>query len=162
MKITRRCMFETNSSSCHSFHFGGGEMVDLDFLTEEEVQSGKVFINRDYYGLENESYCDVRSKLRYLFTDISLGFYSPISFDVHQINRLNDVKRVFKEYTGCELIFDYSEDGYVDHESEGAISSMIWGNSHHHPNKKESNDKLMEFLFNTGSVVRTANDCDDY
>ena len=159
MQVVRIGMFETNSSSCHSFSFGGGNyMIGLDFMTPDELESGKVYVSKRYYGREEQYYHDVDDKLSYLFTDIANGKQMPHGCHPAEIDVLSTIHRVFKRYTGADLIFDFASSGEIDHESVNSLYSEIWGSRRNPKSESESDRLLTNFLFDAQSYIFTESD----
>ena len=136
---TRQGVFETNSSSTHS-------IVVCRRNTPKEY--GFLFISIGEYGWEVNTLTTPSERASYFYT---------LACDFLCRDVADDIWRVMCKYgIDCEFTdhahFDkdgYLDNGYVDHCGEGQefVEAML-----------HSEKRMIDFFFNPGSLVRTAND----
>lgn len=144
----RRGVFETNSSSMHSISIcWDGNNTELLHPVD-----GVLDVQFDEFGWEQEEYNDVHTKLSYLLTYIFSGCDAiECGEDRDEYKQL---MRVLSKYCGVECLnylncneVNYWQFGYIDHQSMDVPEECF-----------ESDDKLINFLFNPGSILITDND----
>lgn len=138
--VTRKNVFETNSSSSHSLTMDSSEVFELGSVSDEEVSSGKLQVYTGEYGWEWQRYYTVKGKLAYLVTELM------------RISSLEDsmesLKEMVKRRTGFDLEVIVTDSYYIDHESHGVASEVL-----------QDLKKLESFVF-SNSFVETGNDND--
>lgn len=145
MKQIRAGVFETNSSSTHSFCISK-EGFGLQNLPDKPPS---MYLPLDKeYGWENDCYSTCLEKTNYLFTVMcECGMTDEIKEFKHQL-RIMGVKithpHLYKNQYGS-----YNISGYVDHAGEVIcfIKQLLADSS-----------KLRRFLFNSKSCIYTGND----
>ena len=137
----RESVFETNSSSTHSLSISsvGGLYQTL------RHSDGIISVPLGFYefGWEQETYYDAESKLAYLLIyvrDWSNGKQKEF-FEI--------LKEVVEKQTGCTLIDNENEDGYIDHQS---VEDCDLHYMFHEP------ELIRQFIFNPNSYLETDND----
>lgn len=143
MKVQRKAVFETNSSSSHSVTIAdSGELLD----TLKVDTNGTVHLETGEYGWEVEDYYHPFDRASYAAT------FAANSSSEQYIQMLYDV---IKEHTCCRnVIINGKKDarneidyGYIDHQSWDEAARIF-----------ESKESLKNFLFNPRSSFRTDND----
>lgn len=130
----RRSVFETNSSSTHSFTYGN---TNNNLIVNDE--DGCVHTDLGEFGWEVETYYDSATKLAYIllvaasFTGHSFWYFGDTGFDkilesfkeTEEYKRIEDAVRSHMECVGI-VIEDRSE-GYIDHQSleQGSFDSWL-------------------------------------
>lgn len=146
----RANMFETNSSSTHTFTIHGADdsMIDLDFLTEEELASGTITISTiDLFIVSKRQLNDVRIKMAYVFTDIVDGCKSINQLPVERCRWLSDLSSVIGEHTGLSVVYNF--DHKQDCDNLGTeLTHIIWKRGGNQPK-----NKLKRFIFNDESCI---------
>ena len=155
MKVVRRGVFETNSSSSHSLTIcGDGNLSD----TCLPVVNGVVEIYPGEFGWGVEEHWDAASKASYALTYLKGGGgCTPNAAE--ELRELDMLRRVISNrMDGREVRFvpardgdDYYAWGYIDHQSakgEGNIGGEAFA----------SEEALAAFIFNPASGVRIDND----
>jgi uncharacterized protein YdeI (BOF family) len=130
-KVTRVGVFETNSSSSHSFSIG--KATDKELLPDTDKR-GEIHVGIGEYSWEEETYYDTLTKLDYVAIEGQEG---------KRREMLDGVLE--KHYPNVEFIFHDS--GYIDLESYDNVWCGI-----------ESVQDLENFLFSGESEVTTDND----
>ena len=150
----RKSVFETNSSSSHSLTLSQGDLVALPF-DKGTLRSGIAEVRVADYGWEWARYYNLANKLSYLLTQITGGNgLDHAEEDAAQKTRdmiaaeprLEQLRRIVKDYTGCELRFMPST-GYIDHDSEGLGMGLF-----------QDEAELRGLLFGADSYIETSND----
>ncbi len=148
MKLVRKGVFETNSSSCHSISIVGNSNI-LDKLYPNE--EGNIIVKGGEFGWEIQNYNDPETKLSYCAQDIVQTSYPPKDTIEWKSEEKRDMLiKVIKDQTGCnEVIFDAHSlnDGYIDHQSSGTTDEAFF-----------SEENLKTFIFNPSSSLHTDND----
>lgn len=158
---TRVGTFETNSSSSHSLTITHGELIEQPF-SQQELRDGAIHVYVGEYGWEWYRYYSAREKINYLITDI-FSPHGSFTGDENDFNYLNDEDRtkelrnqfpnfdmickVVEDFTGCSIIVDSFNNGYIDHDSVGTSHDAF-----------ASEDALKDFLFGKTSYLETGND----
>lgn len=141
----RRNLFETNSSATHGFVFGKGDefMIDLGFITVDELQSGKIEISTiDVTTITRTN--DVRRKMSYVFTAIVDGRVSIHDLPMDRCLQLFELSNTIERYTGLTVIYDFNYTDEYDNLSTD-IRTFIF--------RKNDKTLLRNFLFHEQSVV---------
>jgi len=140
MKQIRKGVFETNSSSTHSIALGLEMLLDT---IKPNADNNIIFLTGGEFGWEWAKYNDALTKANYCAVD-----------QKDNPDRLNMLKEVIREQTGCErVIIDISNEykdsnfSYVDHQSAGTSGGYFI-----------SKDKLRDFIFNKNSYLFIGND----
>jgi hypothetical protein len=133
-KLIRRGVFETNSSSSHSVSIGMDQDKEFVLDTIYPNQNGTITIHGDEFGWEWFKHNDAITKASYAAQQFR-----------YDENSLETLKEVIIEQTGAEQVeFVGLDDGYVDHDSQGILtSSKHW---------------LKDFIFNKNSWLFGGND----
>lgn len=132
-KLIRKGVFETNSSSSHSIAIAS---EDKEFVLDTIYpdQNGTIIIRGDEFGWEWFKHNDAQTKATYAAQQFCNNEYA-----------LETLEYVIKEQTGAErVIFEGLNDGYIDHDSVGIVSSKA--------------DDLKNFIFNRNSWLFGGND----
>lgn len=152
----RRSVFETNSSSTHSFTYGGAynNLVVDDF-------DNCVHTSLDEFGWEIRTYYDSAKKLDYIllaaanFTDHDFWYNSEnLEEEIASFRETEEFQRIeeaVKNVMNCDGIYieDYAN-GYIDHQSLGYSSFDEWLDD-------TGADSVEDFIF--GNVIlHTDND----
>jgi len=140
MKVIRRNVFETNSSSTHSICVTKNDILDQ--------KQNRVEFDFGEFGWEYNTLITVHGKASYLYTGI-------MSFDSSEINLIklkeildkNNIKYVFSKSANKE----YFDSGYIDHYGDLINFLKIL----------DDEDKTMRFLFSSESFIITGNDNND-
>ena len=134
MKTIRKGVFETNSSSSHSITIQSykGTLNIPDYSGKELV------IYSGDYGWEVCTYTSFLDKASYILT------YLLYENDEDHLEAFEDF---LKEHTNASYVRLVDNDGYIDHQSFHVPQEAL-----------ESDDDLMNFLFNDGSFFQTDND----
>lgn len=141
MKVCRRGVFETNSSSTHSISIAAGDFVLDVFPIEDGVC--KVFPGE--FGWEYMEHSLAPVKASYCLTYVK-------SVDDPGGRLVCMLKDVLRTATGREVMFmrgamEDSSLGFIDHQSFDVCEKAF-----------ESKETLRAFIFNPKSVLRTGND----
>jgi len=148
----RKGMFETNSSSCHSFtlHMKRPSPWDgVEYITDEEYkpnplietnEEGKIEIHTQDFPNDFSVVSDVYTKLSYLLTDAwNNPGYKQILREVI-VDAANQTAK--PPITEDDVIFIGCHDWGIDHDSVGN-SIVLY----------ESKERLMQFIFNSASTI---------
>jgi len=147
MKVQiRPKVFETNSSSSHSFCIATGDLTD-----SISVVNGQVVVTFGEFGWGVETYFDADTKLSYLYTWI-------MNHSDNKQNHLNYLDQLIKDRVGegIEVIFDDPDPdrsewfacGYIDHQSVDVAEEIM----------SKSEEEIKQFLFNDRSILLIDND----
>ena len=129
----RRGVFETNSSSSHSFTISKtGKYKNT--LIQRNVNA--ITLSTGEFGWDEETFTDCETKASYLATAVETYFPQYRTYLVD----------VIKEVTGTEAVI-IEGDGYIDHQSEEVARDIL--------NDKE---KIKDFIFNPKSKLVIDND----
>lgn len=137
MRVIRRGVFETNSSSTHSLCIGSGDLTDLP----TPAPDGKIHVYAGEYGWEECHYGSVSDRMSYAYT------YAKDDRDDERLMAM--LGAVIKQHTGREVVF---EDGdvpgrYIDHQSREVAAEVF-----------RDEEVLAQFLFCPESYFVTDND----
>jgi len=162
-RVIRQNIFETNSSSMHSFTIGKKRDEKL-----VPYADGFIYLETGDYGWEIEDYYDPRDRASYVLT------YAVSTDNIERFEKLDDafckhipnctgIKINFtpccKKITQQEFISEsicphcesdlYGNKGYIDHQSteDGQLDVIF-----------ESTDTLIDFIFSSDSTLHTDND----
>lgn len=115
--LVRQGVFETNSSSCHSFTTNNSNVLTTIIPPDGET----IMITASGgYGWGRDEYDDPETKLDYLAVAYA---QSP--------DELQDIIDVVKEHTGYNVELKFTPDdwssvsGYIDHQSLGMLADVI-------------------------------------
>lgn len=146
MKLVRKGVFETNSSSAHSLAV---QKNDADLRAIPLDSDGKIHVDVNAeFGWENETYTDPHSKLQYVLLYIR-DWIGPERKDAY----LNILKKVvMKQTLASDVVINFGEvhgEGYIDHQSVecGQLDFLF-----------EDPENLKRFIFGANSVLETGND----
>ncbi len=150
MKVTRRNVFETNSSSTHSITIAGGDYEPQGLDVSPEHGSA-VRIHPGEFGWEQATYRDAATKASYALT-----FAKQTEDDA----ALELLRRVIAAETAAVVVFVQTGDehhpwGYIDHQSCESYDGEVEGAA---VEVFKSRDALRDFIFNPQSVLVTDND----
>lgn len=139
MKQIRRSVFETNSSSVHSFTFGPDRMVYETPLYPD--RDGSITFKCDYFGRGGrEVTYDTETKASYCATFAKqTEDYAPQNKEmfeevIKEVTRAKEIK-----YTNTDDEYDYG----IDHQSCDDVQNIVF----------ESKDSLRRFIFNRYSAL---------
>ncbi|MGL6201115.1 MAG: hypothetical protein ACRC3H_19520 [Lachnospiraceae bacterium] len=142
----RKSVFETNSSSTHSICITNSD------IKKNHLPRLLVF-KHGQYGWECDNLYTTEERASYLYQIICDLTYEE---DAKRIEYLNHIIVVLSNVeVECEFETDKNDDwdtGYVDHakEAEEFLNALM-----------EDDDKLLRYLFSSGSFVLTGNDNSD-
>jgi len=152
MKIVRRGIFETNSSSSHSVSIATGSLSDL-----LPVQDGTVRVSCGEFGWGYETHTDSETKLSYLVTSLFQKIRADgctIEKDIKIVKKSNKflmLQKVIKEWCNAKIEvvsnMDYYMFGYIDHQSSGVPDEVF-----------VNKETIANFLFNPHSILVIDND----
>ena len=161
-RVIRNNVFETNSSSMHSFTIG--KKRDESLVPND----GLIYLEPGDFGWEIEDYYDPRSRACYVLT------YATSNNDLERFDKLEEafcshiptctgIKIIFtpccEKITQGEYISEsscphcnidlYDKKGYIDHQSteDGQLDVIF-----------SSTDTLIDFIFSSDSTLHTDND----
>lgn len=142
MKLIRKSVFETNSSSCHSLSISYGDV--LNSITPDYDNSIK--IPAMSFGWEIERYKYPLDKLAYIYIYIRDWCHGPIQ------ELFTDILwEVVCKHTGAtSLVYMGDEnEGFIDHQSveDNNLDYLF-----------EDKELLKQFIFNPDSILYTDND----
>ena len=155
---TRRNVFETNSSSCHSFTIENGRTVN-NLVVEDD---GYVHTELGEFGWEIEDYYDSATKLAYILLVaahfVKCNFWSFYSKDFDktlisfkETDLYKEIEEVVKLEMNCKgIIIDKDSEGYIDHQSLEQDSFEEWM-------KEAKASSIREFIFGN-IILHTDND----
>lgn len=166
MKVTRRAVFETNSSSTHSISISN--IGALKFPTS-------IFMTFDDFGWEINTHYDAQTKLSYVLTGIQYrhGWQTHYpdnywtddvvknSFDVLRKNAILTSKYFqwlveMLQENSIEILDGYSSTtddfGYIDHQSIDVLDEL-WSED-----EATFKSNMKNFIFNSNSYLHTDND----
>ena len=154
----RRSVFETNSSSMHSFTYSAG--CNYNNLVVDDFDNC-VHTSLSEFGWEIHDYFDSKSKLDYIllaaasFTDHSFwwhdGTFEEELASFKETEEYQRIEETVKSVMNCDgiIIEDYT-DGYIDHQSLMYDSFDEWLNDTYA-------NSVEDFIFG-GVVLHTDND----
>ena len=150
MKVTRKSVFETNSSSMHSLAMIGKDRMGTYNFEENVV------IQSDEYGWSGDDLNSPLEKLSYIATMIQ---YKDCSCAVEDSKYFKWLAEMFKDYTGSNLIYapydkkdEYNRDGYVDHQSTDTLDDQ-WSDD-----EDKFKSKMKDIVFNDKYFIIIDND----
>lgn len=174
MKVTRNSVFETNSSSVHTFTIGEGHGYKPDPELAKKIN--RFYLRFDWYEWGPDTVDTPERKVSYLISAIwcTDGYNSipdeiwsndtkRISWAMDFVNKsdgLKLIKKAIDDYYGkdVELVWDVSDDaGHIDHQSiedYKSFSDFLEGKG------IETVDKLRDFIFGDDSWIIIGNDND--
>lgn len=109
--LIRNQVFETNSSSCHSFTTDNTECLLTTIIPPDNETIVVKFEGE--FGWGYDSYTGPLEKLDYICLQYQ---------DSEEM--LDLIKRVVEEHTGYNVEFSETRSGYIDHESYGILSCI--------------------------------------
>jgi len=154
LRVIRKGVFETNSSSSHSI-----TIADTGKLTNMLHQKdGIITMQCGEFGWEVEDHIDAYTKLSYLLTyvfegcEVINGEFSISTLPEHKKEALARIREAVENFTGAILVVkpldSYYPRGYIDHQSievaEEVATSTV--------------GKIKRFIFNPLSVLHIGND----
>jgi hypothetical protein len=150
MKVIRKSVFETNSSSMHSLvMIGKDRMGTYNFGESVTVKSNE-------YGWSGDDLTSPLEKLSYIVTMIQ---YKDSSGDIAESKYFKWLTEIFKDYTGSELVYQpydetdkYYKDGYIDHQSTDMLDGQ-WSD-----NEEEFKNNMKDIVFNDKYFIIIDND----
>ena len=151
----RRSVFETNSSSTHSFTYGGAynnlEVDEFDNCVHTYLSK---------FGWEVHDYFDSKAKLDYIllaaanFTDHSFWYYDSFEEELASFKETEEFQRIeeaVKSVMNCDgIVIEDRAEGYIDHQSLEYSSFYEWLDDTYA-------DSVEDFIFG-GVVLHTDND----
>lgn len=126
MKVTRKGVFETNSSSVHS----------LSITSNKDEWKGKdsvLYVSLGEYGWGYDRLITPSEKVSYLMTLIAsyVGYYGDNEFTDEDFFDLSSIKDIYKavKHHGSEIVFNKCSKGYgyVDHQSIVPMEEFLDG-----------------------------------
>ena len=149
MKVTRRNVFETNSSSTHSITIVGGELEPRPRIISHD---GICRIHPGEFGWEEATYRDWETKAAYALTWAK---------QTEDDKALAMLKEVIEHEIGTEVEFisdgdKYHPWGYIDHQSCETDDDGTWEGDG--AKAFESAKTLRNFIFHPDSVLVIDND----
>jgi|688.fasta_scaffold102098_6 hypothetical protein len=146
----RRSVFETNSSSMHSL-----SMIGSDRLSQFNYGNGKIVtVKSDEYGWSGDDLTTPLDKLSYIVTMIQYK-----DNEIKESSYFKWLQEMFKDYTGCELIYEpcnkgdeYYEDGYIDHQSTDILDD-VWSDD-----RDTFKSNMRDIVFNDKYFIEIDND----
>ena len=150
---TRKAMFETNSSSCHTCVIDdSAEIYDTLHVTDD----GAVYIQFGEYGWEPHNYSSVQDRASYALT---------LACTADSQENLDMFNEVVLYHTGADHIVYVSSNGMSNEKDplvliESDNNGYVDGQSVHDMSRKIFADKitLKNFIFNPKSSFQTDND----
>ncbi len=146
IKLIRRSVFETNSSSCHSISLSSGDAYDSISPNED----GVIVVDDHEFGWEQEIYSYPEARLNYAY------IYAMDWSGEKKGDFLAILKDVVKGHTGATDVVHRKTDrkwgydyGYIDHQSVecGELDYLFTDPA-----------LLKNFVFGSGSYIETDND----
>ena len=151
----RKSVFETNSSSSHSFSIptenvydSEGKTLFTDLLSIRGDNSS-FYLYCDDFGWGEDVFTDAKTKLSYLVTHLFSGNGGDIK-GVCESTEYKMLLNVLHKYCGIEpekVVFPLGDLGYIDHQSCGMADDIF-----------ESEKRIAAFLFNPNSELVIDND----
>ena len=144
--------FETNSSSLHSLVVASGNRHVPDYMTKELIK-----VTGGEFGWEWDVHRDPETKLNYLYTGLKSFIDSDDSEDVKKYSSILEKVKNALESVGIQVEWSQKEDGYysngyIDHVSRIRDFLGFIG---------ESEDNILDFIFDDNSAISTGNDNED-
>lgn len=140
MRVERKGVFETNSSSMHSISISD----DVEYYeTIYPDENGIIILIGGEFGWEIEKYNDAWTKANYAAVDVN-----------GNKEKTSMLKKVIREHTGAKEVkislscnWKNPEMCYIDHQSVGTSEDAFF-----------SEDTLKNWIFNPKSWLKTDND----
>jgi hypothetical protein len=135
--VTRKGVFETNSSSTHSFSIAATGVLS-DTLP---VYDGVCTIETSEFGRGYDEFTDATTKASYLATyliDVIRWADSEVRTAYEKL-----LIEAVKNRTGAERVRLLHRDGYIDHESHSVANQIF----------KDGIEAIERFIFNPDSVL---------
>lgn len=134
-KVKRINVFETNSSSSHSFSISKGENI-LSNFDVKVLRSGVLELEPKQYGWEWARFYTPEEKLRYILTSVPIG-------------KEKEIIKTIEEYAGIKIKFNKQKDyhDYIDHQSHFMLNEEV-----------KDKDFLLNLVFNEKAYIETGND----
>jgi len=159
MKVIRKSVFETNSSSTHSIKINEGDKLTSSLLGKNGVH----YVECEEFGWERTEYYDAETKLSYIITYLMKDIKDEedvsnyLNSDEKRKEYFEKIKKAVKEHTGLDIKiiknnrswFPY---GYVDHQSHCVPLDVISGTV----------DDIKNFIFNPNVELIIDNDNNYY
>jgi len=147
MEKIRKGVFETNSSSTHSFTLG--DKLHKTFTPVKDIE-----VICEEFGWGREHFTDTMTKLSYLITGLFQNFENVDDIENSPNRELYDkLCKIVKDYLGVGLKVikgtdDYHQFGYIDHQSENLPLKILNSNR----------GQIERFLFSNQSILKIDND----
>lgn len=148
MKLIRKSVFETNSSSCHSISVNDSDVYDSVTPNSDNL----IVIPIMEFGWEENTYDDSMDKMAYVWI-----YIRDWANAVSKVPFMDMFKKVVCDHTGAADVYMDpgvksswgSDEGYIDHQSveDGDLNHLF-----------DSEAKLKSFLFSNKSEIITDND----
>jgi hypothetical protein len=130
-KLIRKSVWETNSSSCHSVAMATEDkQFVLDTIYPDD--EGVITVRGEEFGWQWDRSNDAHTKLSYAYLD-------GVDEDL--------LREVVMEQTGATEVVFSKDEGYIDHDSYGTVSSKL-----------HSSEDVRNFVFNKNSWLFLGND----
>jgi hypothetical protein len=142
--VTRVSVFETNSSSTHSFSLGEGDYVPDKMFVDE---NGVVTIETGEFGWEEEVYRDAYTKASYLATYLQ-NLDGPHAHDLKKKFTWYIKNAITKNTNAKTVVIEHSPFAYIDHQSLDRPAKIFEGKL----------ATVERFIFHPGSRLKTDND----
>lgn len=157
MKVIRKSVFETNSSSVHSLSVYGNDIME----TPTRPLQGYF----EEFGWGYESYKYPEGRLSYVLVEIARGLNT--KEELLNEEKFLWVNEVVKEYTGSDIFFDWEHTsgssyypfGYIDHQSIDYSTGVpdvllnFWSDE-----EVEFKKNIRDFIFNNKYTIEIDND----
>ncbi len=164
MKNVRHSVFETNSSSTHSFSiFGNNETLDTIIPNDENAIDG--IVNCEF-GWGVEDFDDPLTKMAYLLTCALEGkscFYNKNNAeftmdDIKANEHASLIAEIVFQHTGAvsfgkNLLKSVSK-GYIDHQSEGVVMADLICSG----KDDQTREEIRNFIFSPNVILHIDHD----
>ena len=130
-RIIRNAVFESNSSSTHSFTYGS---TYNDLIVDE--YDNCVHTNIGEFGWEVVDYCNSKAKLDYIilvaahFCNSDFWYCDDVNEEIKYLKESEHYKKieeVVKDVMNCDgIVIEDNANGYIDHQSLGYNSFEDW------------------------------------
>ena len=145
MKNIRHAVFESNSSSTHSFSISNKPEGMLETLPV--LEDGSITLTGGSFGWSWEKFTDAQTKANYA---------SVYAFDASENGKFSDptlmgmLTQVIQDHTGAKIVHYDMGDSSIDHQSAYSENGV--------PSFFADKDTLKNWIFNPKSILFTGND----
>jgi hypothetical protein len=181
MKKIRYNVFETNSSSSHSFNVGSSTFSYENETLLSQIEDGQLVLEGGQFGWEYEVFNDSLTKANYCAVSLEYKhncvYYQNGSYKLdikERSSELNDeirsiFEQVLKRETDCVSIkYDFNTDwgsenwAYIDHQSNELLYDELYTNNCINDdltiNETNTDKFFVNLIFNSNSEIETGND----